>query len=188
MLVTDDDEFYRRCLFLRDHGREPGERMFWNTAIAYKYKMSSIQAALGLAQTERIDELVAKKKAIFSWYQELLQPVGEFTLNHQKSGMNNVYWMVTAIIDSTIGIPKEVLMKLLAERDIDTRPFFYPLSSLPAYDGLPQAKAARARNTNAYSISPYGINLPSSLSITPEEVAYVCDHLKEILVQRTINA
>src|SRR5215217_7014497 len=62
MLVTDREDIYRRVLFLRDQGRRPGDKMFWNTEVAYKYKMSSMQAALGLAQLERIDELIQRKR------------------------------------------------------------------------------------------------------------------------------
>jgi len=66
MLATDNKDLYDRCLALRDHGRAPGEKMFWNAEVGYKYKMSSMQAALGLAQLERIDELVERKRQIFS--------------------------------------------------------------------------------------------------------------------------
>lgn len=60
MLVTDDEDSYNRCRFLSDHGRETGDKMFWNTQVAYKYKLSNMQAALGLAQLERIDELIER--------------------------------------------------------------------------------------------------------------------------------
>jgi perosamine synthetase len=66
MLITNQEGIFHRCLFLRDHGRKPGDKMFWNTEVAYKYKMSSMQAALGLAQLERIDELVECKRQIFN--------------------------------------------------------------------------------------------------------------------------
>ena len=75
MLVTNDEELYRRALFLRDHGRQPDDRMFFNTEVAYKYKMSSLQAALGLAQLERVDELIERKRQIFSWYKRELSGV-----------------------------------------------------------------------------------------------------------------
>ena len=72
MLVTDDRELFDRAQFLRDHGRVPGDVQFFNTEVAYKYKMSSMQAALGLAQLERIDELVQRKRDIFAMYREHL--------------------------------------------------------------------------------------------------------------------
>jgi perosamine synthetase len=181
MLVTDREDVYRRCLFLRDHGRSPDDKMFWNTEVAYKYKMSSMQAALGLAQLERIDELVERKRQIFNWYQLELGNIPGITLNYEAPDTKNTYWMVTGVIDEKFGLKKEELMALMSEKGIDCRPFFYPLSSLPAYENLEQAKQAQKKNKNAYKISPYGINLPSGMNMTEEKVGYVCDVLKSIL-------
>ena len=183
MLVTDREDIYRRALFLRDHGRKPGDKMFWNTEVAYKYKMSSMQAALGLAQLERVEELVGRKRQIFAWYEQELSGVEGVTLNYEAPGTKNTYWMVTVILDPSFGIRKERLMVLLSERHIDCRPFFYPLSSLPAYEHLEQARQGRQRNRVSYRISPYGINLPSGLNMTEEKVRYVCDVLKGVLRQ-----
>lgn len=181
MLVTDREDIHQRTLFLRDHGRKPGDKMFWNTEVAYKYKMSSMQAALGLAQLERIDELVTRKRQIFNWYQAELASTEGITLNYEAPSTKNTYWMVTAIVDEKFGITKERMIELMNEKDIDCRPFFYPLSSLPAYEHLEQAQLSRLRNHVSYQISPYGINLPSSLNITKEETVYVCEVLKVIV-------
>src|SRR5205823_1832889 len=166
---------------LRDHGRQPGDKLFFNAEVAYKYKMSSMQAALGLAQLERIDELVAHKRQIFAWYQKGLDEIKGLTLNYEAPGTKNTYWMVTLILDPVFGLTKESLMGHFSEKNIDSRPFFHPLSSLPAYDSLLQAHAARQRNTVSYRLSPYGINLPSGLDMTVQKVEYVCQTLKEIL-------
>jgi len=184
MLVTDKDDVRQRVLFLRDHGRKPGDTAFFNTEVAYKYKMSSMQAALGLAQLERIDELIERKRQIFAWYQEDLAKVEGITLNREPIGTKNTYWMVTVILDHKFGIKKERLIELMSTRNIDCRPFFHPLSSLPAYGHLSKAKEARKRNQVSYQISPYGINLPSSLSITKEEIVYVCEVLKDVVSKR----
>ncbi len=184
MLVTDDEEIYRRCLFLRDHGRNPGDVMFYNTEVAFKYKMSSMQAALGLAQLERVDELVEKKRQIFSWYEQELLGIDGISLNFELPGTKNSYWMATVVLDKKLGIKKDHLMQLLLERGIDSRPFFHPLSSIPAYKHLEQAKEARERNATSYSISPYGINLPCSLNMTEEQAKYVSEALKIILYDR----
>lgn len=82
-LVTDREDIYQRALFLRDHGRVPGDVMFCNTEVAYKYKMSNMQAALGLAQSERVEELVERKRQIFSWDQNELAGVNGVTLNYE---------------------------------------------------------------------------------------------------------
>ena len=181
MLVTDRKDLYDRCLTLRDHGRAPGEKMFWNAEVGYKYKMSSMQAALGLAQLERIDELVDKKRQIFALYRKNLQSVDGITLNYEAPGTKNSYWMVTAIFDPKYRLQKEDIMHKLKENGIDSRPFFYPLSSQPAYEHTVQAKKAQAKNMVSYRISPLGINLPSGMSTDHEIVAHVCHVLKQVL-------
>ena len=186
MLLTDSDELRLRALFLRDHGRKPGDRMFFNHEVAYKYKMSSMQAALGLAQLERIEELLAQKRRIFAWYKENLSGVDGVRLNFEAPDTRNVFWMVTVLLDPKFGLKKEDLMRLMDERNIDCRPFFFPLSSIPAYRETETAAAARERNQIAYRITPYGVNLPSGLNLTEEKVAYVCDTLKAILTNQQL--
>jgi perosamine synthetase len=181
MLVTDREDISRRVLFLRDHGRTPGDKLFWNSEVAYKYKMSSMQAALGLAQLERIDELMDRKREIFTWYKQALSEMSGLSLNPEPLGTKSAYWMVTAVQESNSRIEKELLLQKLSSERIDCRPFFHPLSSIPAYRHLEQAVRARERNQVSYRICPYGINLPSALNLTKEEVSYVCSVLKRHL-------
>jgi perosamine synthetase len=181
MLVTDRKDLYDRCLALRDHGRAPGDKMFWNAEVGYKYKMSSMQAALGLAQLERIDELVERKRQIFSWYRQNLQSVEGITLNCEPIWTKNSYWMVTAIFDPKFGLLKEDIIRMMKENGIDSRPFFYPLSSQPAYSALASACEARGRNVVSYRVSPYGVNLPCGMNMTYERVNYVCEGVKKVV-------
>ncbi len=181
ILLLDDEAAYERCLTLRDHGRAPGETMFWNHTIGHKYRMSSMQAALGMAQLERLPELIARKRAIFDWYRRELGNLPGISLNSEASDVFNVYWMVTVVLDSKLGWTKEKLVPALREHDIDCRPFFYPLSMLPAYKSFPTAAQARARNSASYAVAPYGVNLPSALSLTEEQVAFVAAKLKMLL-------
>jgi perosamine synthetase len=181
MLVTDRDDVYDRVLVLRDHGRRPGDTMFFNQEIGYKYKMSSMQAALGLAQLERIDELVARKREIFGWYRERLEDIEGLRLNVEPPGSKSIYWMNTVVFDPSFGVTKEHAIEELSKRGIATRPFFHPLSSLPAYANHPGVERARRENRVAYAIAPYGVNLPSGLLLTPEQVGRVCDAVREML-------
>jgi perosamine synthetase len=181
LLATARDDLHRRALVLRDHGRQPGDTMFVNGEVAWKYKLSALQAALGLAQLERLPELMQRKRAIMGWYREELGGCDGLVLNRDVPGTRASYWMVTAIVDARLGLTKQALMARLAEDGIDTRPFFHPLSSLPAYRDLPQSAAARERNRTAYSLSPRGLNLPSALSLTREDVQRVGDALRRAL-------
>jgi len=181
MLLTDDESLYQRSRIIADHGRRPEDRAFWNAEIGQKYKMSSLQAALGLAQLDRIEELVARKRQIFGWYRAGLERAPGISLNSEPAGTTNSVWMVTAVMDATLGWTKEALGKALAAEGIDTRPFFYPLSSLPAYADSPQVEVAAKRNRVAYDISPRAINLPSALSLTEAQVGFVCDRLTRLV-------
>ena len=177
MLVTDREDIYRRALFLRDHGRNPRDNSFWNTEIAFKYKMSSMQAALGLAQLERIDELIQRKREIFGWYRDELSGMKGLTLNPEPATTKNSYWMVTVLLNRNLKTDRDSLINAMKEEKIDCRPFFHPLSSLPAYRHLKQAQEARARNRLSYDICPRGLNLPSPLNLARDQIRRVCDIL-----------
>jgi perosamine synthetase len=181
MLVTDDDALHARVQVLRDHGRRPGDKAFDNSEVAFKYKMTSMQAALGQAQLERLDELMVVKRRIFDWYAEELRGFDGVALNAERENTRNAFWMITVILDPRFGIDKDTLQARLYERGVESRPFFRPLSSLNAYRNSPDAAAARGRNRVAYAISPYGLNLPSALNLTREQVREVCAALREIV-------
>jgi perosamine synthetase len=177
MLVADDAALIERVLVLRDHGRRPGDNSFRNQEVAYKYRMSALQAALGLAQLERIEELIAKKRQIFAWYQAAMADIRGVQLNAEPEGTRNAYWMVTAVFDGRWG-GKEAVAAHLARENIDTRPMFSPLSSLPAYAGYENARSAARENTVSYAIGGNGLNLPSALNLSPSQVERVCSALR----------
>jgi len=83
------------------------------------------------------------------------------------------------VLDSRLEVTKEALVPALKAQGIDSRPFFSPLSCIPAFRATAQAKAARARNATAYSLTPFGINLPSALSLSRDDVARVCRSLRD---------
>ena len=181
MLVVDDERLLDRVMRLRDHGRKPGDVMFRNEEIGFKYKMSAMQAALGAAQLERLSELVDAKRRIFKWYAEELDGCDEVTLNPDVPGLYNSYWMTTVIVRPELGIRKEAVIPELKRQGIDARPFFYPLSALPAYADTAQAERARAGNLVSQRITPYEINLPSGLTLERDQVALVCRRLRDCI-------
>lgn len=182
MLVTDDDDLHARIQMLRDHGRAPGDRFFLNEKVAFKYKMNAVTAALGLAQLERIDELIARKRDIFRWYRERLGNLNGIALNVEPAATTNSYWMVTAIVDPAFGLGKFDIMAAMKERNIDTRPFFSPLSSLPAFADKPETTQFVSRKDNiGHSIAERGVNLPSGYNMSEQRVDVVCRALKDVL-------
>jgi len=178
MVVTDDDELHARMMFLRDHGRLPGDYTFFNSEVAFKYKMSELQAALGLAQLERVAELVERKRSIFGWYRDRLADVDGLTLNAERPGTLNTFWMATVVADSSLGVTERTLAAALDDAGIATRPFFHPLSSLPAYADL---AATPAPHPVADRCGTLGINLPSALLLTEDHVDIVCRALRRVL-------
>jgi perosamine synthetase len=180
MLVTDDSSLRDRILFLRDHGRPAGDTTFTNTEVAWKYKMSSMQAALGLAQLERVEELVSRKREIFGWYRDGLAHRTDLTLNHEADGAFSTYWMVTGLFPEACGTKFDIIRRL-SEAGIDSRPIFSPLSSLPAYAATASALGAQNRNPVAYRIGARGVNFPSGFNLDADAVARICAEVCRIL-------
>jgi len=172
MLLCNDKALFERAQFLGDHGRDVTKTLF-NIEIGYKYKMSNLQAALGLGQIERIEDIVARKRQLFSWYEKRLGDIEEIRLNAQLPGCKNIYWMSSIILGPKITIERDALIAELKKRMIDTRPMFYPLSSLPMF--------TQAKNPVAYEVGLRGINLPSGHERTEEEIDYICAHIREAL-------
>jgi len=186
MMVTDRPDLFERAARLRDHGRKATDHRFFVTdELGYKYRMSSLQAAFGRAQLARVDELLERKRQIFSWYEERLADVAGVHLNPSVEGMHNTYWMTTVVLDPDYGLQTRDLMELLDERGIDSRPFFPPLSSLPAFDRYESVRGARLRNPVAYDISTRSVNLPSALMLSEHDIDRVCDELRAIVTRAT---
>ena len=179
MVVTNDDALYERMMFLRDHGRLPGNVNYQNSEVAYKYKMSPVQAALGLAQIERADELIAKKVEIFSWYRDCLSEYSYLRLNPELDNVESSFWLTTIVYDPELDIDKYQLIKNMAARNVDCRPFFNPLSSLEAFKSFSDTNRACQSNAVSYKLGQHGINLPSAPIITRDQVMEVCSVLTE---------
>jgi perosamine synthetase len=182
MFVTDDEAIFERAQFLRDHGRSRvNYKNFYNTEVAYKYKMSDLQAAFGLAQLERIDQLLERKRSVFQWYKARLSDIPGVTLNIEPPGFVNSYWMTTVVLDPSLRLTTPAIRSKFEEYGIDVRPFFHPMSSLPAFAGYPKVREAQENNSAAYSISPRAFNLPSALQLSEAQVERVCSLLKKFL-------
>lgn len=155
MFVTNDADLYETVLTLSNHGRARGQtRQFWPDMVGFKYKISNVQAAIGCAQIERIDELISRKREIFADYRELLKQYAEVSVNPEAAGNVNGAWMPSAIFSSASGVTREHLQVEFSAANIDARVFFHPLSSLPMFEEQKQ-------NRLAWDIPHRAINLPS---------------------------
>lgn len=181
--VTDDRKVYERMKLYAHHGinKRPSARYYWSTALGFNYNWTNIQAALALAQLRRVEELVAKRRKIFHWYKERLQQVRGVQFLKETKGVRSTFWITAVMLDPKFGIKKETVERTLKEYQIDARPFFYPISSMPPYARYARGKNMKKVNPVSYRLSPYGVCLPSGANLTETEVDYVCRMLKRVL-------
>lgn len=172
MITTDNEEIYLKCKRLRDHAMNPNKR-YWHDEIGYNYRITNLQAALGLAQLERIDSFIGKRRTIMSWYREYLGGYPQLRLNTEAAGTTNVYWMICLEVQ---GMTEEVRAKFMSDlrvQEIDSRPYFYPVSDMPMY--------TRADTPVTRKVFPTGVNLPSYFDITQDDVKYICEQIVQVL-------
>lgn len=172
MVTTNNPELAARCRMLRDHAMPPARR-YWHDEVGFNYRMTNLQAAVGVAQMARIDEFIARKRALARLYQEALGAVPGLTLPVELSGYTNVYWMYSILVDEDYPLTRDELMLTLRVQNIDSRPFFHPLDTLPPYRrGVPCPTALR--------LSRQGLNLPSAPTLTDNQILYICDILRRL--------
>jgi perosamine synthetase len=170
MLLTDDAALAGRCRQLRDHGMPP-ERRYWHDEVGFNYRITNMQAAIGVAQMTRIDEVIRRKRAIAEQYRLELADVPGITLAREGAGTTSVFWMVSALIDPPFPLNRDALVVALRQESIDSRPFFHPLDTLPPYHSGTVCPTA-------LSLSRRGINLPSSPTLTSAQVSRICATLR----------
>jgi perosamine synthetase len=170
MLTTDDPDLAARCRLLRDHAMPP-QRRYWHDEVGFNYRMTNLQAAVGVAQMERIEEFIERKRRIARWYCEGLADLPGITLPVEAPGCTNIYWMVSILVDRPFPLDRDRLIPALRERGIDSRPFFHPMDTLPPYRSEDPRLVSR-------SLSRRGLNLPSSPNLTQNQVEYVCSVLR----------
>jgi perosamine synthetase len=171
IIVTNNQAWAERAFFLENQGRY-ADNPYWHPEVAFNYRMTNIQAAIGLAQLERIEELLAVRCRNAAHYNDRLAEIPGLTLPPQMLWAENVFWMYSVIVEDEFGLTRDELRIRLRERGIDTRPFFYPVHTLPMYhtgQSLPIAE----------DLSRRGLNLPSGATLTAAQVDYVCDTLAD---------
>lgn len=171
IFVTNDQSLYEKVLTLSNHGRARGEpRQFWPEAVGFKYKMSNLQAAIGCAQLERVEELIARKRSIFEYYSMALADL-PVKMNPEPSGTTNGFWMPTLVVDESVKFNRETLLTRFKGENIDGRVFFWPLSMLPMFEHRPQ-------NRISYSIYSRAINMPSYHDLSENDLKRVVVAIK----------
>ena len=144
--------------------------------VGYNYRMTNIQAAIGLAQLEQADWHIAQRRRIAESYHKNLADVGGVTLQPELPGFTNSYWMTSLVLDENLP-SRDWVMQQLSEQGIETRPFFYPAHALPIYQGCCAGQDFHV----AARISRQGLNLPTSADLTEEDIAYICERFRAVV-------
>ena len=163
MITTNSLDIYNRALYLRDHAMSK-EIRYWHTEIGYNYRMTNMQAALGLAQLEQIDDFIECRAQLLFEYKKLLEPRG-IECNPQVNAQPT-NWMVCAVIDRLNRGKRDQVIAHMRDRGVDARPFFFPLTMMPMF--------AAVDNPVSYRLSETGINLPTFVGMTHEQIAIAC--------------
>tara|TARA_R110000851_G_scaffold193161_3_gene343940 strand:+ start:252 stop:1376 length:1125 start_codon:yes stop_codon:yes gene_type:complete len=177
MLLLDDEELFKKCTLIRDLGRGPNTKPYFNEVIGNKFMPFNIQAALGLAQFERIDELVSIKRSHYEFYKQELSDL-DVQFNAEPSNIFNGVWITGMVLGKSYNMDKHAFIDKLQSIGIPSRPFFYPLSSIPAYN---QQEQYKNKNINSYDISSRGINLPGAANLTQENLQDICSGVRKVL-------
>jgi perosamine synthetase len=182
MMATDDEELAERARSLRNLCFQPGKR-FVHEHLGWNYRMTNLQAALGLAQLERLDEFVARKRFIGRRYRELLQDVPGVQLPLTRTKFaENIYWVFGLVLDKTLGIDAASAMQRLSLNGVGTRPFFWPMHRQPVL--LNKGWFEQESYPVAENLAEQGFYLPSGLALSENQIGQVADQVKSILHNR----
>jgi len=179
MVLTKDAAFAERARSLRNLGFRSDKR-FYHTELGYNYRLTNIQSAIGLAQVERIDDIVAKKRWIGQVYTEQLREIPGLQLPVEQPWAKQVYWMYGIVLDETSGMDASGFARRLQELGVDTRPFFFCMHQQPVFrnrgmfEGETYPVAERLANQGLY--------LPSGIALEEDQIKRVCESVKKVLI------
>lgn len=175
MLTTNDEKLYERMKLLRSQGVDPHKR-YWHTDVAYNYRMTNLQAAVGLAQLENVQWHLEQRQRVAALYEKYLPMLGDLvSVQAVPREAKHVYWMNSVLLSENVTMSRDEVMARMEERNIEMRPLFYPMHVMPPY--LDHSVVAPV----AESVSSRGINLPSHGMLQEEHVKYIVESLKDIL-------
>jgi len=175
MVLTDDETLARKIRQLKGQGQD-FERRYWFPVMGYNYRMTNIEAALGLAQLEKLDEYLTARDAIDSWYRQELEGQPDVQLAVQEDGERSICWLFSAVLARHAGEARNEVMIRLRQAGVDSRPFFFPCHVLPPYLGGRPADCP-----NAEWLSARGLSLPTWVGMTREHVRRVSTALAKAM-------
>jgi perosamine synthetase len=178
MLLTDRPDFAERARSLRNLCFHP-KRRFYHEELGFNFRMTNLQAAVGMAQLERIEEIVARKRWMGTEYTRRLTGIRGLELPHEAKWAKHVYWMYGVVLGKEAGMDAAQFAAKLGERGVETRPFFLGMHEQPAL--LKRGLFRNERYPVAETLSRQGLYLPSGLALTSDQLSQVCDAVTEVL-------
>lgn len=174
VLVTNNEQLYKKALLLSNMGRTDSKATFWTDKLGFQYTIGNLPAALALAQVERIEELVARKREIFTWYEKRLKEHPKIKIIKEKSGTRSNYAYPSILISETSKTSRDNILNVFKENNIHARPGFPSMSRFPMYEHRHDTPVTE-------KVWKWGISLPSAANISETDVDFVCNLLQKLL-------
>ncbi len=162
MVCSNNKKLIDKAILYKDHGMSK-KRRYYHPVIGFNYRMTNMQAAIGVAQLEKIERFIARKIDIAEKYMRNLRDINSIVFPPNEDGLKNIFWMFSLLVEKRDG-----LMEFLKKKHIDSRPFFIPMHLLPAFRTIKEFPVSE-------DIASRGINLPSATTITDDEIDYVSE-------------
>jgi len=183
MVTFKDKDMAARARVLLNHGMDPARR-YWHEEVGYNYRLTNMQAAVGVAQLERLEAFIARKLELASRYGQVLSTRRELVLPIVRPDRRNVFWLYSIVVDSRkAGLGRDDLMERLLLSGIETRPMFHPLHRMPPYRRF----AGGGHYPNAEWLSKNGLSLPSAVTLKDDEVEYIANSIVRVMEVRLIH-
>lgn len=175
MITTNDDGLASKARLLRGYATIP-ERRFTHEYIGFNYRMTNMQAAIGVAQMDKINEFVERKRWIARMYNERLGDIGGLSLPREAGKVKNAYWVYGLLVEDDFGMDRDELRQWLGDKGVETRTFFVPMNKQPALNNIGLFKGQSC--PVAGNISNRGLYLPNGVGLFEEQIDYVCECIK----------
>lgn len=178
MITTNREDVAKLAWNLRDHAFST-ERHFWHKFLGYNYRMTNMQAAIGLAQTEQLEKFVAARRANAARYTRLLKQIPGIVTPPEASWATNVFWMYGIMLEKEFPLTRDGLRQGLARRGIETRTFFIPMHCQPIYFNQYRGQ----RFPVAEDLCRRGLYLPSASNLTPDDIEIIVDAIRDCVAE-----
>ncbi len=178
MCLTNDEKLAIKMKTLRDHGMNANKK-YSHDLIGFNYRLTNLQAAIGVAQLKKITEFLDRKKYIYDHYVSLLRDVPGLTLPAEKSWATSNHWVNALLVEDVFGIDRDSLMERLLENGIETRNMFIPMDQQPVYQGM-DFVLQKHDFPVAHELSKRGLYLPSSSKLSDGDIDYICHTIKKL--------